>query len=77
MFSGILRQDFQGIYFSFFYDPYLDNFPCKFISISHAKTNVAQMQFKNQGATQQTKIKDNTIYCMKFSFPVKMKNYFT
>ena len=52
MFSGILRQDFTGIYLSFFYDPYFDNFSCKFISICHAQTNVAQMQFKNQGETQ-------------------------
>ena len=52
LFSGIFRQDFKGLYFLFFYDPYLDNLPCKFISICHAKTDMTQMQFKNQGATQ-------------------------
>ena len=49
MFSGMLRQDFKGINFSFFFDPYFDNFPCKLIRICHANVacgTVAQMQFK-------------------------------
>ena len=55
-FLGILRQDFKGIYLSFFYDPYFDNFSFKLISICLAKTNVAQTQFKNQAATQKAKV---------------------
>ena len=47
-------KHFQGSYFN--------NFPCKCISICHAKTNVAQMQFKNQGATWINKRRQNLLH---------------